>query len=372
LLAVDPGFKPAHVLTGRVNPPSVRYANDNAVRSFASRTLDGIRQLPGVTAAGITSSLPFGGNNSSNVIVAEGYVPSPGESVISPNFVTATPGYFEAMGITLKRGRFFSESDGAEAPGVIVVDERLARRFWPKTDPIGRRMMMPQRPEDLVNPGPNAVWLRVVGVVGTVRQQGLADSSEERLGTYYLPFAQAPEHGISFAVRTSGDPVQLTTAIRRLVAGIDPALPFYDVRSMPERLERSLNPRRTPMLLALAFAAVALLLAAIGLYGVLAYQVGLRSREIGIRMALGGDPGSILRLVFGEGAALVAIGLLVGGAGALALRPVIASQLFGVGALDPVVIGAVAALLAVVGGVASAAPARRAARIDPVIALNGR
>jgi predicted permease len=372
LLAVDPGFKSAHVLTGRVNPPSVRYANDNAVRSFASRALDGIRQLPGVRAAGITSSLPFGGNNSSNVIVAEGYVPAPGESVISPNFVTATPGYFEVMGITLKQGRFFSNGDGAEAPGVIIVDERLARRFWPKRDPIGRRMMMPRRPEDLVHPGPDAIWLRVVGVVGTVRQQGLADSGKERLGTYYLPFAQAPDSGISFAVRTSGDPVQLTAAIRRLVASLDPALPFYDVRSMPERVARSLNPRRTPMLLALAFAAVALLLAAIGLYGVLAYQVGLRSREIGIRMALGGDPGSILRLVFGEGAALVAIGLLVGGAGALALRPVIASQLFGIGALDPFVVGAVVALLALVGGVASVAPARRASRIDPVVALNGR
>lgn len=372
LMAVDPGFKGDHVLTGRVNPPPIRYANDAAVRTFAATLLDGVRRMPGVSAAGLTSTLPFSGNNSSSVIVAEGYVPAPGESVIAPSYLSVTPGYFETMGMTLKRGRFFTDGDGAGAPGVIVVDERLARRFWPKADPIGRRMMLPKRPEDLANPGPDAVWLRVVGVVGTVRLQGLADSGEERIGAYYLPFAQAPDPGISLAVRTTGDPTLMTTAIRRLVAGLDPALPFYDVRTMPERMERSLNPRRAPMTLSLAFGVVALLLAAIGLYGVLAYQVGLRSREIGIRMALGGGPGSILGLVLGEGAALVAAGLLAGGAGAVALRPLIASQLYGVGALDPFVVGTVAALLAVVGGAAAFAPARRASRIDPVVALNGR
>lgn len=372
LLAVDPGFAPAHVLTGRVNPPDVRYPGDNEVRTLAARMLAGIRGLPGVAAAGITTGLPFGGNNNSSVIVAEGYVPAPGESVISPNNISVSPGYFEAMGIALKRGRPFNDGDGEGAPRVIVVDERLARKFWPDADPIGRRMLLPRRPSDLIQPGPDAPWMRVVGVVGTVKMRGLGGSADERLGAYYLPFAQDPSSGIAFAVRTRTDPASIVAAIRRVVADIDPALPFYDVRTMPERVERSLNPRRAPMLLSMAFGGVALLLAAIGIYGVLAHQVGLRSREIGIRMALGGDPASILRLVLVEGVSLVAVGLLIGGTGVLALKPIISSQLFGVGPLDPIVLGSVVVLLAAVAGLAAFAPARRASHIDPVVALTGR
>ncbi len=276
LMAVDPGFRPERLLTGKVNPPDVRYPDDNAVRAFAARALEGIRQLPGIQAAGMTTMLPFGGNNSSSVILAEGYVPAPGESVISPNSIAATPGYFEAMGIPLVRGRFFTDGDGPGAPGVIIVDERLARKFWPGADPIGRRMLMPDRPEELTQPGPDANWLRVVGVVRTVKMQGLGESADERVGAYYLPLAQRPGNGLTVAVRTASDPQLATAAIRRVVATLDPALPFHDVRTMPERLERSLTPRRTPMLLSLAFGATALLLAAIGIYGVLAYQVGLR------------------------------------------------------------------------------------------------
>jgi predicted permease len=372
LMAVDPGFRAANVLTAKINPPAVRYPDDNASRSLGARALEGIRRLPGVQAAGITTLLPFAGNNSSSVIVAEGYVPAPGESVISPNQIEASPGYFEAMGIPLKRGRLFTDADGPGAPGVIIVDERLARKFWPNADPIGRRMLKPDRPEDLAHPGPNAKWLRVVGVVQTVKLQGLGETTEERVGAYYTPFAQEPSTFITFAVKTTGEPGQAVAAIRRVIADVDPAMPLYDVRTMPERLERSLNPRRTPMLLSLAFGAAALLLAAIGIYGVLAYQVGLRSREIGIRMALGGDPASILRLVLREGLALVAVGLVAGGAGVFALKPVIASQLFGVGPLDPVVIGSVAALLVTVAGAAAFAPARRAARIDPISALGSQ
>jgi predicted permease len=372
LMAVDPGFKAVNVLTGRVNPPAVRYPDHNASRSLGARALEGIRRLPGVQAAGITTLLPFGGNNSSSVIVAEGYVPAPGESVISPNEIEVSPGYFEAMGIPLKRGRFFTDADGLGAPGVIIVDQRLARKFWPNADPIGRRMLKPSRPEDLAHQGPDAKWLRVVGVVQTVKMQGLAETAEERIGAYYTPFAQEPTTYMTFAVKTTGDPVKAVAAIRRVLAGIDPAMPFYDVRTMPERLDRSLNSRRTPMLLSLAFGATALLLAAIGIYGVLAYQVGLRAREIGIRMALGGDPASILRLVLREGLALVAVGLAAGAAGALALKPVITSQLFGIGPLDPVVIASVAGLLVTVAGVAAFTPARRAAHIDPVTALGSQ
>ncbi len=372
LLMVDPGFKAAQVLTAKVNPPRVRYPDEKAWRGFAARALEGIRAIPGVEAAAITTTLPFAGNNSSSVIIAEGYVPAPGESVISPNRISVTPGYFEAMNIALKAGRFFNDADTADSPGTVIVDERLARKFWPNTDPIGRRVLLPDRPEDLFHPPPDAKWLRVVGVVRTIRLQGLAESGDDRVGAYYLPFAQQPGTGIGLAARTAGEPTAAVSAIRRVLAAIDPALPLYDVRTMPERIERSLNPRRTPMLLSLAFGAVALLLAAIGIYGVLAYQVGLRSREIGIRMALGSDPASILRLILSEGAALVAIGLLVGAGGVFALKPVIASQLFGIGPLDPAVIASVVALLAAVALSAAFAPARRAARTDPVVALASR
>ena len=372
LMAVDPGFKAAQVLTGKLNPPMVRYPDDHATRALAGRALEGIRRLPGVQAAGITTLLPFAGNNSSSVIVAEGYVPAPGESVISPNQISATPGYFEALGIPLKRGRLFTDGDGFGAPGVIIVDERLAQKFWPNADPIGRRMLMPEGPTDLTQPGPNAKWLRVVGVVGTVKLQGLAETGGDRVGAYYFPFAQQPQDAFSFAIKTAGEPTQVVFAVRKVLAGIDPAMPFYDVRTMPERLDRSLNTRRTPMLLSLAFGATALLLAAIGIYGVLAYQVGLRSREIGIRIALGADPGSIRGLILREGLALVAVGLVAGCAGILALKPVIASQLFGIAPLDPVVIGSVSLVLVTVASVAAFAPARRASRIDPVTALGSQ
>lgn len=372
LLAVEPGFRPAHLLTGMVNPPRSRYADDAALRAYANRALDRVRQLPGVEAAGLSSSLPFGGDYSSSVVLPEGYVAKPGESVISPNRIGASPGYFEAMGIGLVRGRLFSRQDTADAPGVIIVDDRLARKFWPNTDPIGRRVLQPRSVEDLTRPGPTSRWLTVVGVVRTVKLTALADAGDERPGAYYLPFDQEPDAGIAFAVRTHGDPVHATGAVRRVLADIDPALSFHDVRSMADRVERSLTPRRTPMLLSLAFACAALLLAAVGLYGVLAYQVALRSREIGIRMALGSAPSAILRLVLLEGAALAGLGLLGGAAGIVALRPVISSQLFGVSALDPLVIAAVTALL---GGVAVAAclgPARRAARVNPVVALGSQ
>ena len=370
LLGVDPGFQPAQVLTARVNLPQARYPDDAALRTFAARALEAIRQLPGVRAAGFTSALPLTGDNSSSVIVAEGYVMAPGESVISPNQIRVTPGYFEAMRIPVKRGRLFGEQDAFGAPGAVIVDERLARKFWPNADPIGRRMYVPQRPEDLIQPGPDTPYLAVVGVVGTVRQQGLADTGDERVGAYYLPYAQQSVSGVGLAVRTSGDPLQMTAAVRRAVTRIDPSLPLFDVRAMPERVERSLDRRRTPMMLSLGLGFVALLLASIGIYGVLAYQVGQRSREIGIRLALGSDPAGILRLILSEGIALVAAGLLLGVAGVVALRPAIASQLFGVGALDPWVLVSVVLVLGGAAAVACLAPAWRASRTDPVSALS--
>jgi predicted permease len=370
LLNVDPGFRAEHVLSGRINLPATRYKDDPALHAFADRALQRVRSLPGVDLAGASSNLPFTGDNSSSVVLAEGYQMAPGESVISPNQLRVTPGYFEAMRIPLRRGRFFTQADSADAPRVVIVDQALARKFWPGSDPVGRRMYLPQRPSDVVKPGPDVVWLQVVGVVESVKLTGLIEGEGARIGAYYFPYAQDPSNGLGIAIRTSGDPVTVTNAVRSTLAEIDPELAFFDVLAMAERVERSLDRRRTPMLLSLAFGGIALLLAAVGIYGVLAYQVSQRRREIGIRMALGSDASRVMRMILREGAGLVLVGLFAGLCGAVALRGAIASQLYSVGALDPAVIAGVMVILTMTSMAACFGPARRAARVSPVVALS--
>jgi putative ABC transport system permease protein len=208
-------------------------------------------------------------------------------------------------------------------------------------------------------------------VVGAVKLRGLVEGENARVGAYYLPYAQDPSRNVGFAIRMKdrGDSAGVTAAVQRVIAGIDPEMQLFDVIAMPDRIERSLNPRKAPMLLSVVFAALALLLASVGIYGVLAHQVVQRTREIGIRMALGSDPKRILRLVLGEGIGLMLAGIGGGLAGAVALRGVIASQLYGIGPLDPRVTLAVIGVLAVASVCACLGPARRAARVDPVIAL---
>lgn len=373
LLAVDPGFRADHVLTGSVNLPFASYgSNDAKRRAFVDRALAGIRALPGVTGAAVTSDLPFGPGGSSTVIVPEGQAMTPVESVVSPNVLRVTPGYFETLGVKLVDGRWFDDRDRDGAPRTIVLDARLAKHFWPSGGAVGRRVFQPDSPEQLHSPGPNVKWIEVIGVVAAVKQRALVDNEDARVGAFYYPYAQSPTSNISFVVKTTRDAMQSVNSVRRVITGLDSQLLFGDVEALPTRVERSLQPRRTPMLLALAFGAVALLLASIGIYGVLAYQVSQRTREIGIRMTLGGEPASILRLVLREGAVLVAIGLGTGIAGAVALRQVIASQLYGVGALDPLVLGTVALVLSMAAFVACLAPARRASRVNPVVALARR
>jgi predicted permease len=371
LLGVDPGFNAEHVLTGRVAPLPARYPDEAALRSYTSRALERIRALPGVEAAGATSFLPFSWDGSSSVIIAEGYVPSPGESVVSPSQLYVTPGYLEALRVHLKEGRFFAESDTAGAPGVVIIDERLAQRFWPNASPIGRRMYLPDTADDVVKPGPKVTWLQVVGVVRTVKLKGLIEGENTRAGAYYIPYAQDPERGIGLAIRSTRDGPSIKAAVERALSDLDPEVQLFDTFAMAERVERSLDSRRAPMLLLVGFGVVALLLASLGIYGVLAYQVSQRTREIGIRMALGSDAGAILRLVLREAVTLVLVGLACGMAGAVALRGVIASQLFGVGALDAQVIIAATILLAVAALFSCFGPARRASRVDPIVALQG-
>jgi predicted permease len=370
VLAVQPGFDASHVLTGIVNPPATRYKDDAEVRAFWNRLLERVRALPGVEAAGITSTIPLSGDTSDSVIVAEGYVMSRGESLISPFQASVSSGYFEAMGIPLKRGRLFTESDTESSQKVIVIDERLAKRFWKGQDPVGRRMWKPDSAQDLTasGPGPKAHWYTVVGVVGNVRLTGLTE--KEPVGAYYFPSTQEVERGMVMATRTAGDPSAVAAGIREQVRQIDPELPFFSVKPMQQRVEESLVNRRTPMLLAAVFGAIALFLAAIGIYGVLAYQVAQRRKEIGIRLALGSDGRRIFGLVVSEGLWLVAAGAAAGLAGAFAIRRAIETQLFGVQPMDPSVLAIVFGTLALVAFLACAVPARRAAHIDPVIALS--
>jgi predicted permease len=368
VVSVDPGFRPAGTVTAAVSLPPARYPEPADLRSFYERALRGIRALPGVEAAGSTSSIPLGGSYSDSIMMAEGYQLAPGESIVSPSQVVASPGYFEAMGIPLVRGRFFEEGDDENAPNRVIVDERLAARFWPGGDPVGKRLYTPSNAEDLAGPSENATWFHVVGVVGAVRERGLVDA-EERVGMYYFPYRQAVRRFQTFAIRTGRDAESLAREFRSVIGALDPEIPVFDIRTMEERLDASLLARKTSLLLSLAFGILALLLAALGIYGVLAYLVTQRTREIGIRMALGSSTRSASELVLKEGAAMLGLGLALGVAGALALGRLLEGQLHGVSPAEPWVLGLVAALLSVSAFAAAAVPARRAARIHPMEAM---
>jgi len=380
VLAVDPGFTADSVMTAAISLPRSRYQDDAALIRFTHEALQRLRALPGVTAAGATDTIPFGGNNNDSVILAEGYQMKPGESVISPSQVNVTPGYFEAMGVKLVRGRFFDERDAPiavattgvggrpNAPRAIIVDETLAKRFWPAQDPIGRRMYFPNDIKDLTAITPQTVFMTVVGIIGDIKLHDLTEGKKS-VGAYYFSTDQYTTSGLTFAVKTAGDPLSLTSAVRGVLNGLDRELPVFDTQTMNQRMEKSLVSRRSPVVLSLVFGGVALLLSAIGIYGVLAYLVTQRRREIGIRIALGSSARSIFELVLREGLLLIIGGFVIGAVGALALRKSLESQLFGVSATDPLVLVAVTGLLAAVAVVACALPARRATRIDPIVAL---
>src|SRR5262249_2578348 len=268
----------------------------------------------------------------------------------------------------LARGRFFDERDSATAPKTIIVDETLARRFWPNQDPIGRRLYKPEDINNLLAITERTVFLTVVGVIRDMKQQSLTEGARS-VGAYYFPMAQDTSNGLTFAVRTSGDPIALAGSVRGAISQLDRELPVFDTQTMDARMERSLVSRRSPVLLSLSFGAIALFLSAIGIYGVLAYLVTQRRKEVGIRIALGSSASMIFELVLREGLLLIGSGFVRGAIGAVALRRSLESQLFGVSPFDPRVLAGVTALLALVAVAACALPARRATRIDPIIAL---
>jgi len=332
------------------------------------RALAAIRALPGVTAAGATTTIPWGGDHSDSVILADGYVMKPGESLISPEQVTVTPGYFEAMHIAMLAGRPFDERDRESAPGAIIVDERLAHHFWPDRNPIGRRMYLPQDIHNLLKTDEHTHWMTVVGIVRPVHTADV-EGNGNPVGAYYMPYAQNVQRGYALAIKTSGDTGPILRAVRARFTAIAPSLALFDVHTMEERGDLALASRRASLTLAMFFGCLALFLSATGIYGVLAYLVTQRQREIGIRAALGCTAGGVVKLVVREALWLLGAGLLLGLAGSAALRSVVAGQLYGVKPFDPVVMSAVILTLVAVALVACVLPARRATRVDPVTVL---
>ena len=368
VLRIDPGFTPEGVMTAQVTFPAVTYPEDANIASVSQRVLEAARSIAGVQFAGMTGVLPMSGDFSSSVILAEGYVMKPGESLISPAQASVSDGYFEAMKTPLVRGRLFTASDTAGSTRVTIVDEQLAEKFWPGQDPLGRRLYFPDSMNNITAITPNTRFFTVVGVVKNIQIAGLA-TGMPLVGAYYFPQSQSPDRGVVLVMRTTTTPETVVNTLRQKVAAIDPELPVYGVQTMVEVVDQSLIGRRVPMLLATAFAVVALFLAAVGVYGVLSYQVAQRTREIGIRMALGSSTREVFTLVLRDGLVIAAAGLVVGLAGAYFVGQAMASQLYAVAPEDPYIMGAVAAALTMVALGATLIPARRAARVNPLTAL---
>ena len=352
---VPPGFNPQGVLTMQVAANDPKYKDDKALANFYREIESRIAHLPGVRAEGVVSVLPLTGAVGWGGINVEGYTPPPGQE-LQVDLRTASTDYFRTMEIPLIKGRFFSEHDTAEMPTVVIIDEKFAQRFWPNSDPIGKHMWFrdPKKP------------ITIVGVVGIVKQYGLETGG--KIATYF-PQQQDPGRGMFLVARASSDEAPLSAAITGEIHAVDPTVVVYGIRSMQDRLYDSLARQRFASTMLSAFAAFALLLAAVGLYGVMSYLVTQSTRDIGVRVALGAGPGDIIGMVVRQGMELLAVGILAGLAGAAALTRVMASLLFGVSATDLATFAAVPALLAVVAFAATAIPALRATRVDPIVAL---
>jgi putative ABC transport system permease protein len=358
-MSVDPGFDPQNVLTMNVSLPEIRYPGEAQMISFQKNAMDRITAIPGVHYAGAVFGLPLGGFLIRGDFSIEGQPAPPPDVTPSKSVVTAD--YFRATGIRLMKGRTFNEHDNETAPRVAIIDESMARRFWPNQDPVGKR----------IKPGfSNDQWCTIVGVVGSVRQFSLAKQASAAL---YLPYAQAPSaflmRDITFAVRTSGEPLQMAEQARHAISAVDSELPVFDVATMQELVYQSMaEPRFNTVLLGI-FAVLAFVLATVGIYGVMSYSVTQRTHEIGVRMALGAERVDVLRLVVGQGMRLALMGVVIGLGAALGLTRFLASFLFGIQPTDPMTFLAVSLLLAGVALAASYIPARRATKVDPMVAL---
>ncbi len=357
---VPPGFNPQNVLTLELTMSGPKYKDKQAVLAAYRERWQRLEGLPGVSAAGAVTSLPLSQMYAWGPITVEGRVPPAGEKFINADTRMASGHYFQAMRIPLREGRLFNDHDVTGNPAVAIVDDYMAQQLWPGQSAVGKRFHIGGIDDT------KAPWITVVGVVGRVKQYTL--DSDSRIA-FYLPHTQYPVRAMNVVVRASGDPALLASAVKRQIQAIDPDLPLYNVVTMQRRVELSLARRQFAMLLLTAFAGVSLVLAAVGIYGVLAYLVGQGTREIGIRMALGATRTSILSLVVGRGFVLAASGVAIGVAGALLLTRLMRTLLFGVSASDPLIFCAIPLLLIFISLLATSVPAKRAAAIDPAECL---
>jgi predicted permease len=354
LQSVPPGFSADHVLSMQIMMNDPRYRDDKLISAFYRDIEARIAHLPGVVAEGAVSALPLTGTVGWGGINVEGYTPPPGQELQVDQRVASTD-YFRAMQISLVAGRFFSDNDRQDTPNVVIIDENFAKRFWPHNDAVGKHLWFdPKKP------------ITIVGVVGAVKQYGL--DTDGKIATYF-PLQQALDRGAFLVARTTSNESALATAMVSEIHAVDPSVVVYGIRTMQERLHDSLARQRFSSTMLGAFAAFALLLAAVGLYGVLSFLVTQSTRDIGILVALGARRENILTLVVRQGMQLTLIGTFAGLLGAIALTRVIASLLFGVTTTDAATFLAVPALLVVVAFAATVIPAWRAAKVDPMVAL---
>ena len=352
------GFNPDKILTMRFTLPAAKYKSDESIATFIDQLLEKAKAVPGVASAAVVSPLPFSGEGWESGISIEGHPTAPGQN---PSIETAvvSPDYFRSMGIPLRSGRVFNAGDTAKSALVILVNETFARRFWPGENPIGKR----------IKPGEynsKEAWIEVAGVVGDVKLNGLDEDSKAEM---YLAYSQSPSRFLFLVAKTEVEPSSVGASLRAAVVAVDKDQPVFSLATMNQLLADSMAQRRFALGLFSGFAGLALALALVGVYGVMSYTVTQRTHEIGLRMALGATPGDILRLVVGQGVRLALAGVALGLAAAAALAPVIASQLFGIRAGDPLTFAGVSALLCGTALAACYVPARRAAHVDPMIAL---
>lgn len=358
LVAVDPGFQAEGVLTARITIPASKYGEPEDVAAFYEALLVRIRSLPAVAAAGAVSVAPLAGVLGPTDTDVEGWVTPPDAAGPIEVSQVVTPGYFAAMGIRVLEGRTLDDRDNLNAPPVAVVSEKLARKYWPGRSALGGRIR---------RDNPTHPFAEIVGVVADVHQDGL--DTAPVYGTYYLAHAQLPYTVMYLAVRSAMEPTTLVTALRTELRALDPSVPLYQVRTMEQAVMENTATQRLSMLLQLVFASVALTLAAVGLYGVLAFTVSRRTAEMGIRMALGAARGDVQRMVVAQGMRMIAIAIALGIAGALAAGRLLRGLLFGVSATDPLTYAVVVGVLFAVALVASWLPARRASAVDPAVSL---
>jgi putative ABC transport system permease protein len=363
LQEVNPGFRTDHVLSMQLSLPQARYPGLK-VGLFYEQLLSRVTQLPGVEAAGVCRFLPLSGSDASANFQIEGQPRLGAADQPRAKFRAASGDYFVALGIPLLGGRLFDSRDNQHTPKVVIINQTAARRYWPNDNPIGKRILSNFDDEQ---------WSTIIGVVGDVKHTGLdAETNPEN----YYHYLQIPPEAMNFAeatmalvIRSSADAAAMTSAVRRELRTLDPGQPVFDVHTMQDRLYGSVAQPRFRTILISAFAGLALVLAALGLYGVVAYSVSQRTAELGIRMALGADPRSILRLVVFRAVGLAAIGLGIGVAVTLAGSRMLSRFLFGVSAADPITLASTCVIILLVALTASLVPALRAAKVDPAVAL---